>query len=333
MPNPSRLNRIKRGPLFSGRWGDAAAPGFGLSSSDMPRVAAHLPGCAVTVEHAGLMGAIATLDRLDERVSAQSLLLALQSAPAGARQPVGTVLESGPDASVVVHLDPEMPAVASLVRSGELRGLSLTTVAEPGEPAMPVELTLCGDPARGSDAFLSQEYKLQEGRLVRTAMEAAATVEKTPLELAIDAMPEKDRDAVLARLKEYESKRVSDASALEELETALKTRDSMLGKQSTDREVLLAQFDLLKQRLDSTGVEGVNLEGCREALQEPERTQQMSDFTIGRIVEACSRGLQAQKAMAAAASVPAVAEPPAKKRKAPEPSAGEGLRNLLRSSF
>ena len=128
--------------------------------------------------------------------------------------------------------------------------------------------------------------------------------------------------------REYETKRIADGKALEELEAALKTRDTMLGKQQTDREVLLAQFDLLKQRLD--GVDGVNLDGCREALQEPDRTQQMNDFTMGRIIEACSRGLQAQKAAAAAA---APATPAPKKRKVPESSSGDSLRNLLRANF
>lgn len=335
MPKSLRLNRIKRGPLFAGAWGDAAAPGFGLEPSDMPRIAAHLPGCAVTVEHGGLHEAISTLDRLDERVSGQNLLAALQATPSGAKRPVGTVLESGPDASVVVHIDPNLPAVASLVRSGELRGLSLTTVAESGEVAMPVELTLCGDPARGIEAaVLSDEYKLQEGTLVKTSMEATPTppvAEKTSLEAAIDSLPEKDREAVIARLQEYETKRSVDGKALEELEAALKTRDTMLGKQNTDREVLLAQFDLLKQRLD--GVDGVNLEGCREALSEPNRTEQMNDFTMGRIIEACSRGLQAQKATAAAAAPAAGAAPAAKKRKIPDSSDGEGLRNLLRANF
>ena len=205
MPNPSRLNRIRRGPLFSGAWGDAAAPGFGLEPSDMPRIAEHLPGCAVTVEHGGLLDAISTLDRLEERVSAQSLLAALQATPAGAKQPVGSVVESAADASVVIHIDPAMPAVASLVRSGELRGLSLTTVAESGEPAMPVELTLCSDPARGIEsAVLSDEYKFQEDTLVKTSMEATPTPpvdEKTTLEAAIQSLPEQDREAVIARLQ------------------------------------------------------------------------------------------------------------------------------------
>ena len=318
--------------MFSGAWGDAAAPGFGLEPSDMPRIAEHLPGCAVTVEHGGLLDAISTLDRLDERVSGQSLLAALQATPAGAKQPVGSVVESAADASVVIHIDPAMPAVASLVRSGELRGLSLTTVAESGQPAMPVELTLCSDPARGIEsAVLSDEYKFQEDTLVKTSMEATPTPpvdEKTTLETAIQSLPEQDREAVIARLQEYETKRIADGKALEELEAALKTRETMLGKQQTDREVLLAQFDLLKQRLD--GVDGVNLDGCREALQEPDRTQQMNDFTMGRIIEACSRGLQAQKAAAATA---APATPAPKKRKVPESSSGDGLRNLLRANF
>lgn len=332
MSNLSGLNsrRASRGPLFSGRWADAEAPGFGLVPSDMPRVAAHLQGCAVTVEHAGLMGAISTLDRLDERVSGHSLFAALEATPPGAKRPVGTVVEAEANASVVVHIDPNMPAVASMVRSGVLRGLSLTTVAEAGEPAMPVELTLCADPARGIEAaVLSDEYKFHDGALVKIAMEGAAPAvdEKTSLEAAIDGMDEKDRTVVLARLREYEAKKELDSTALANLEAALKTRDSMLGKQETDREVLLAQFDLLKQRLD--GVDGVNLDGCREAIQEPDRSQQMADFTLGRIIEACSRGLQARKGQAA---VPQEA-PASKKRKVPAGSDGEQLRNLLRANF
>ena len=277
---------------------------------------------------------MSTLDRLEERVSGQSLFAALESAPAGAKRPVGTVVEAEDDASVVVHIDPNMPAVASLVRSGVLRGLSLTTVAEAGEAHMPVELTLCADPVRGLEAaVLSDEYKFIEGALRKTAMDAAAAapaVEKTGLEAAIDGMEEKDRELVLARFREYEEKKNSDSNAVAELEAALKTRDSMLGKQQTDREVLLAQFDLLKQRLD--GVEGVNLDGCREALQEPDRSQQMADFTLGRIIEACSRGLQSQKGFAAPAAK-SEEGPSAKKRKAAPTSDGEQLRNLLRANF
>jgi hypothetical protein len=107
----------------------------------------------------------------------------------------------------------------------------------------------------------------------------------------------------------------------------------MLGKQETDKEVLLAQFDLLKQRLD--GVDGVNLDGCREALQEPDRSQQMNDFTMGRIIEACSRGLQAKLAATSVAPAAPAAEADAgtKKRKVTDTSSGEGLRNLLRANF
>lgn len=329
------LNRIKRGPLFAGVWGNPADPGFGLAPSDMSRVAAHLPGCAVTVEHAGLFDAVGTLDMLDEHVSGPSVLAALKSDPVGVKRPVGSVLEATDDCGVVVHLAPEMGAVAGLVRNGVLRGLSLTTVAEPGAEAMPVELTLCADPARGGTAVLSSEYKFEGGSLVKATMEATPTApatEKTPLELAIESMPDEQRALVIARFEEYEGKRTEDSKAITEMKTALSTRDAMLGKQETDKEVLVAQFDLLKQRLD--GVDGVNLDGCREALQEPDRSQQMNDFTMGRIIEACSRGLQAKKAAAAAAAAP-VAAPETKKRKTatPDTSTGEGLRNLLRSTF
>ena len=327
--------RIDRGPLFGGTWGNPASPGFGLEPSDMGRIAAHLPGSAVTVEHAGLLSAVHSLDLLDESVDRTSLLAALRSEQ-GARRPVGSVVEAVDDCGFVIHIDPELSGVASLVRNGTLRGVSLTTVANPGAEAEPVELTLCTDPARGMDAaFLSTEYIFQDGMLVKTAMEAAPTpaaAEKTPLEVALDSLPEEQRAVVLARLQEYDTKHTENTKALSELTTALKTRDAMLGKQETDKEVLLAQFDLLRQRLD--GVEGVNLDGCREALQEPDRTQQMNDFTMGRIIEACSRGLQAQMKAQAAPAAP-VEQASTKKRKvaAPDTASGEGLRNLLRSNF
>lgn len=331
------LNRTKRGPMFSGTWGDPSDPGFGLEPSDMGRVAQHLPGCAVTYEHSGLHDAVGTLDILNHGISGQSLRAALNSGPGGVKRPVGTVLEASDDCGVVIHIDPQMDGVASLVRNGELRGLSLTTVAEPGRPAMPVELTLCTDPARGIEAaVLSDEYKFVDDKLVRTTMEATSTppaAEKTALETALESMPEEQRAVVIARLEEYEGRKTEDEKTVNDLKIALQTRETMLGKQETDKEVLLAQFDLLKQRLD--GVEGVNLDGCREALQEPERTQQMNDFTLGRIIEACSRGLQSRKEATSVAPPSAAATEPAgaKKRKVSDPSSGEGLRNLLRATF
>lgn len=330
------LKRTNRGPLFSGFWGNPADPGFGLTPSDMKRVASHLPGCAVTYEHSGLLDAVGTLDVLEEGVSGRSLRAALASGPAGKARPVGSVVEASDDCGVVLHLDSQMDGVAALVRNGNLRGLSLTTVAEGRNPAMPVEMTLCADPVRGIEtAVLTDEYKFIDGRLGKEAMEATPThpaAEKTALETALEAMPEEQRAIVIARLEQYEGQRTEDANALKELGTVLKTRDAMLGKQETDKEVLLAQFDLLKQRLD--GVDGVNLDGCREALQEADRTQQMNDFTMGRIIEACSRGLQAKLA---ATSAPPVAAPAAeagtKKRKVTDTTSGDGLRNLLRANF
>lgn len=331
MPNSSRLNRIKRGPLFSGSWaGDPADPGFGLVAADMPRISKHLAGCAVTVEHAGLLDAISTLDRIEADVSAGNLLSALRSQPAGAKHPVGVVVEANPNASVILHIDSAMPAVAALVRGGALRGLSLTTIADNGGPAMPVEMTLCADPARGPGAIIGGEYKFVDGSLVNLKMEAAAAtpvVEKTPLELALESVPEKDREAIVARLQEYETKRQADTKELEELSTALRTRDTMLGKTETDRQVLLAQFDVLKQRLESVDAD-VNLEGCREALSTADRSQQMNDFAVGRIIEACSRAFQNRTAVAAPAE-----EAANKKRKTAASSDGEELRNLLRSNF
>ena len=299
--------------MFSGRWGDPADPGFGLSpGEDMKRVAAHLPGCAVTYEHSGLLDAVGTLDILEEGVSSRSLHAALAAGPAAVKRPIGSVVEASDDCEVVIHLDSQMEGVAALVRNGSLRGLSLTTVAEGGRPHMPVELTLCTDPVRGIDtAVLSGEYKFLDGRLTNAAMEATPTTpatEKTALETALETMPEEQRAVVIARLEEYEGKRTEDTKALTEMKTALETRNAMLGKQETDKEVLLAQFDLLKQRLD--GVDGVNLDGCREALQEPDRSQQMNDFTMGRIIEACSRGLHAKLAATSVAPAAAATAPP-----------------------
>lgn len=340
-PGLKNTNRVPgRGPMFSGKWGDPADPGFGLGpGADMKRVAAHLPGCAVTYEHSGLLDAVGTLDMLEEGVSSRSLHAALSSDSVGLKRPVGSVVEATEDCGVVIHLDSQMEGVAALVRNGSLRGLSLTTVAEGGRPHMPVELTLCTDPVRGIDAaVLSGEYKFLDGRLANAAMEATSTppaTEKTALETALESMPEEQRAVVIARLEEYEGKRTEDSKALTEMKTALQTRNAMLGKQETDKEVLIAQFDLLKQRLD--GVDGVNLDGCREALQETDRSQQMNDFTMGRIIEACSRGLQANLAATsvAPAAVPAAPaeEAGTKKRKVTDTSSGDGLRNLLRANF
>lgn len=321
-------------PVFAGSWGDASDPGFGLESESVPGIASALGGCAVTVEHSAVREACDAIGARQEQITSASFREELDRLE-GSKRAVGQVL-GGSGAEVLLRLNPELTGLGSLVRRGVLTGLSLTTVTDE-HGVRPIEVTLTTDPARGSEAKLSAEYKgmrripikslEMSAEQAATPMEttgAAAEEQLTPLQAAVANLSDEHRAAVVERLGEYEKKIEALSSQNGELTTAKEELAKVVQFKEADKEILEAQLKQLLGRIkDATGFD-------RE--DEVQRMLGHEDASVrghglSQMVMACSKAFDSFSVPAA----PAPAEPAAKRAKVSDQSAD--VRNLLRAAF
>lgn len=323
------------GPVFSGSWGDAANPGFGITSESVPSIASALSGCAVTVEHGAVKDACVAIGSRNEEINSESFKQEISNFE-GSKRAVGQVLGSrGSD--ILLRLAPEMTGLSSLVREGVLTGLSLTTVADE-TGVRPIEITLTTDPARGTEAKLSAEYKGMQRVPIKklkmsaeqpaTPMEttgAAAAEELTPLQTAVASLGEADRTAVMERLQKYQEEIDKLSSQNGELTSAKEELSKVVQFKEADKEILEAQLALLLERVNqATGFD-------RQA--EVQRMLNHEDASVrghglSQMVMACSKAFDSFTVPAPAA---AAAEPASKRAKVSDQSAD--VRNLLRAAF
>lgn len=344
-------NMVFSAPTFSGTWGSADNPGFGLEASEVSDIARALPGSAVTVEHNALSSILDNIDKnpqaLDKKIYRSQL-----DQMHGDKRAVGTVIGAN-KSEVVLSIDPSLSGLSEIVGSGYLNGLSLTTVRDANGKIAPLEMTLTNTPARGHGAKLNFEYKDGAIRKLNSIMsdaQAAAapttpaateTTQPTAMEAAVASLSEEHRAAVIDRLKQYEdAMAVKDASAKQQAEQLAQLEQLTKAKEA-DRDLILAQFRTLQAAMAEAGASDAakRLEGLDSMLQS-ENTA-LRDHATSQLVMACSaafqgRSVAAAPAPAAAAAVPATpaapAEPVAKRAKLAN-DAPDDLRNLLRSSF
>jgi hypothetical protein len=327
-----------KGPVFSGSWGNAADPGFGIASESVPDIANALGGCAVTVEHGAVRDACLAIGLRNEEINSESFKNEIANFE-GSKRAVGQVLgSSGSD--ILLRLAPEMTGLGSLVRKGVLTGLSLTTVADE-TGVRPIELTLTTDPARGSEAKLSAEYKGMQRIPIKqlkmsaeqpaTPMEttgAAAAEELTPLQTAVANLSETDRAAVMERLQKYQDEIDKLNSQNGELASAKEELSKVVQFKQADKEILEAQLAQLLERVkQATGFD-------RQA--EVQKMLNHEDASVrghglSQMVMACSKAFDSFTVPAPPAAAAAVAEPAAKRAKVSDQSAD--VRNLLRAAF
>ncbi len=335
-------------PTFSGIWGSAADPGFGLAASEVPSISAALPGCALTVEHNALNSILdevaARPAHLDGDVYRQML-----GQMDGGKRSVGSVIGAR-GTEVTVGIDSDLEGLVEMVEGGYLNGLSLTTVRDASGQVRPLEMTLTNTPARGNEAKLSYQYKRNERRMltskmsdaVQTPAAAAAapaetpTAEPTALEAAVASLSEEHRAAVLERLSSYETAMKSKDASTEEQTKQIAALEQLTKAKEADRDLILAQFRTLQAAMNEAGAseDARRLEGLDTMLQSENNA--LRDHATSQLVMACSAAFQRRSVSAppAPAAVPDAApvEPPAPKR-AKLNDAPSDLRNLLRSSF
>lgn len=336
-------------PTFSGTWGSAAEPGFGLEASEVPSISAALPGCALTVEHNALNSILdkvaARPAHLDGDVYRQML-----GQMDGGKRSVGSVIGAR-GTEVTVGIDSDLEGLVEMVEGGYLNGLSLTTVRDASGQVRPLEMTLTNTPARGNEAKLSYQYKRNERRMLTSKMSdatqtpAAAAPAETPpaeptaLEAAVASLSEEHRAAVLERLSSYETAMKSKDASFEEQTKQIAALEQLTKAKEADRDLILAQFRTLQAAMNEAGAseDARRLEGLDTMLQSENNA--LRDHATSQLVMACSAAFQRRSVAAppVPAAVPAAVpvapvEPPAPKR-AKLNDAPSDLRNLLRSSF
>ena len=201
-------------PTFSGVWGSAADPGFGLLAAEVPSISEALPGCPVTVEHKALNS---ILDQVEEnpRHLTGSMYKSMLERMEGSDRSVGSVIGAR-GTEVTLSLDSNLSGLTEMVEAGYLNGLSLTTVRNQDGSVGPLEMTLTNTPARGNAAKLNRAYKGNRIEKLNSKMsdaqnaaapaaEAVPAAEPPALEAAVASLSEEHRAAVLERLSTYET--------------------------------------------------------------------------------------------------------------------------------
>lgn len=323
------------GAVFSGSWGDASDPGFGLSAEAVPAVARSIAGCAVTVEHEGLREACTAIGKQQNEIN-QATFRTEVNLLKGSKRPVGRVIGAN-SSDIVLEIDPEYSATANLMRRGVLAGLSLTTVTDESG-IRPIEVTLTTDPARGSEAKLYAEYKgtrripinllkmaaaNTNAEMDTTTAAAAPSETLTPLQTAVAGLSEEHRAEVLKRFSEYEIK----ISGLAEEKTNLSAEKDELSKvvefKEADREILEKQLAALLERVKEVTGFDRNAE-VQQMLGH--KDESIRNHGLTQMVAACSKAFDTFTVPAAPAAEPAA------KRARTEADA-PNVRNLLRAAF
>ena len=288
-------------PTFSGVWGSAAEPGFGLAASEVPSISAALPGCALTVEHNALNSILdevaARPAHLDGDVYRQML-----AQMDGGKRSVGSVIGAR-GTEVTVGIDSDLEGLVEMVEGGYLNGLSLTTVRDASGQVRPLEMTLTNTPARGNEAKLSYQYKRNERRMLSSKMSDAVqtpaaapaetpSAEPTALEAAVASLSEEHRAAVLERLSSYETAMKSKDASSEEQAKQIAALEQLTKAKEADRDLILAQFRTLQAAMNEAGAseDARRLEGLDTMLQSENNA--LRDHATSQLVMACSAAFQ-----------------------------------------
>lgn len=332
-------------PTFSGIWGLADNPGFGIESSEISDIAKSLPGCAVTVEHNALTEILDGVDAKPQTLDGKFYKKELDKMVGGKRA-VGSVIGAH-KAEVTININPELNGLLEVIESGYLNGLSLTTVREPNGKVGPLELTLTNTPARGHLAKLNFQYKETERSRLTSKMSDAqvsapataaapetSATEATPnvMEAAVAALSEEHRAAVIDRLQKYESALQEKDQMNSSQKEQLLQLEQLTKAKEADRDLILAQFRTLQSAMAEAGASDAakRLEGLDSMIQS--ENSALRDHATSQLVMACSAAFQGRAvATPAPAAAAAPAEPVAKRAKLG--NGPDDLRNLLRSSF
>jgi len=263
-------------------------PGYVLSPGEVAHIAGALAGCAVTFEHAGIGDAAACVSDL---ASKAGVLRALHDASKNdaLKSPIGIVTGAwvALDGSLLCAfvLDGKRsPRVATMMSVGILRGLSLTHVHPscPGELPLPLEVSLCGVPARPGCGVVSGPFSSPSGPRMYKAMTLhnfttmatptsthASTAPADDMVTALKGLTPKDRNLISAALATFD-KKVADA---ESRAACLAVENASIAKAAEVDQALLASE--LERFIAAVGTERASMFGladtgaCARNLESP----------------------------------------------------------------
>lgn len=181
---------------------------YNLTPAELGALA--LDGYPVTLEHAGIDKAAALLASLGVTETATAVRIALAAtAPDAYRKEVGTVVATAKAADgrwlCLLSLK-DLPAITNMVKIGALRGLSLTHLV--GTPPIPLEVSLCCQPARDgcyieclvSNLEVAQQYMRDAITAPRRMSDTSMTDATAPTGLTeiIESLPDTHRATLKA---------------------------------------------------------------------------------------------------------------------------------------
>lgn len=208
--------------------------GYGLESKDMHLLAAQMRGIPITVEHHGIEGVVSELIQSQKALIPINVTNALDRGDDVKSMSVGRVIEAEvtrfQELCIVFVMD-RLPSVQWLVEQGFMRGLSLTHIESSTHGMVPLEVSLCSEPARPGcyvEALGTKEqveaYKRRRGLTnvvaasrafyQRGTMSTGTPQETTPVSAAAPSVVAETPDAatpatrieqVLSQLSEEES--------------------------------------------------------------------------------------------------------------------------------
>jgi len=215
----------------------------------------------VTVEHAGIRDGVAALLAAKRALTPLAIGESLEALGRDCAAPVGVVIthREGADGRfyALFAIDTAaFPAVPMLIRTGALRGISLTHCLP--KPPIAVELSLCVRPARSecyvmrSATDLMEQYDYMRRLITQPAMETPAVDAKTPLELAMTQLSGEDKQLVTARFADLMAACDKMSLALTSEKAARAKADTALeaAKGSGNSKMLEAQIKMMASQLN-----------------------------------------------------------------------------------
>jgi len=310
--------------FISGKWCDCREPGFGLTSRDVPTVAARMVGVPVTYEHVGIFDAADGAYKASGQITAADVAKQLE-ANVGVARPVGKVVAADAQGRFIAKINGSLPLLSDAVQR-RMFSVSLTHV---GDTLVPLELSLVKDPARTAAAIRAQ-YKgdslpfsktvkllaMADVPMTPVEQEVPKAPDVSPIEAALSLLGAEERGVLERQLRNYETQAQKQEKLLEELECA----------RTQDRDIATSLADDIMKRIRAQGID--------LPLGMPEQAADIhnSPNDLRRMLEACSRAFAgapgpapvAPEEPAAPVPAPVSEEPPAKRSRGRSGAATDG---------
>lgn len=264
--------------------------GYVIPSPALPNLARRLVGCPITFEHAGIAAAAQVAG---PHPTAGTVITALQSISKKSQsyvQRAVSVVEStyqnaNGEWCCIFSLDPQLfPRLIAMIMSGSLRGLSLSHLERGGDGRVPLEVSLCRNPARdrcyirglGLQTPLAVSiYKAIDIEMTTTSIIAAMSSESaattppsapsTDINDILKTMTESQRGLVSAALDTMNEKL---AAAEKKAADASEEAEVMRNAQNIDKALLQSQIETFISQIgqDTTRQFGLTSKSCADAL-------------------------------------------------------------------